>query len=45
VIGARIMEEIESGGAESAPARVKALLRPIRAALDDMVSGKTKALA
>jgi tryptophan synthase alpha chain len=34
VIGARIMEEIESGGAESAPARVKAFLRPIRAALD-----------
>jgi tryptophan synthase alpha chain len=34
VIGARIMEEIESGAAEGAPARVRNFLRPIRAALD-----------
>jgi tryptophan synthase alpha chain len=34
VIGARIIEEIESGAAEGAPARAKKFLQPIRAALD-----------
>jgi tryptophan synthase alpha chain len=34
VIGARIIEEIESGAAEGAPARAKEFLQPIRAALD-----------
>ncbi|MSP97443.1 MAG: tryptophan synthase subunit alpha [Betaproteobacteria bacterium] len=34
VIGSRIIEEIEAAGAEHAVARVKALLAPIRAALD-----------
>ncbi len=34
VIGSRIIQEIESAGAERAVARVKALLRPIREALD-----------
>ncbi len=34
VIGSRIIEEIEAGGADQAVARVKAFLRPIRQALD-----------
>jgi len=34
VIGSRIIQEIETAGAEHAVARVKALLAPIRAALD-----------
>lgn len=34
VIGSRIIQEIEAAGAEHAVARVKALLAPIRAALD-----------
>ncbi len=34
VIGSRIIQEIEAGGAAQAVARVKALLAPIRAALD-----------
>jgi tryptophan synthase alpha chain len=34
VIGSRIIQEIEAAGPEHAVARVKALLRPIRAALD-----------
>ena len=34
VIGSRIIQEIEEAGAERAVARVKALLRPIREALD-----------
>ncbi len=34
VIGSRIIQEIESAGPEQAVARVKALVRPIRAALD-----------
>ncbi|MGH8687677.1 MAG: tryptophan synthase subunit alpha [Burkholderiales bacterium] len=34
VIGSRIIQEIEAAGAEHALARVKALLRPIREALD-----------
>ncbi len=34
VIGSRIIQEIEEAGAELAVARVKALLRPIRQALD-----------
>ncbi len=34
VIGSRIIEEIESAGAEHAVARVSELIRPIRAALD-----------
>ncbi len=34
IIGTRIVQEIESAGPEHAPARVKALLSPIRAALD-----------
>ena len=34
VIGSRIIQEIEAGGAEQAVARVKAFLRPIREALD-----------
>ena len=34
VIGSRIIQEIESAGVESAVARVKELVRPIRAALD-----------
>jgi len=34
VIGSRIIQEIEAGGAESAVARVKAFLKPIREALD-----------
>ena len=34
VIGSRIIEEIESGGAAGAVARVKAFLKPIREALD-----------
>ncbi len=34
VIGSRIIQEIEAGAPEDAPARVKAFLTPIRAALD-----------
>ena len=34
IIGTRIVQEIESAGAENAVARVKALLQPIRKALD-----------
>jgi len=34
VIGSRIIQEIEAAGAEQALARVKALMRPIREALD-----------
>ena len=34
VIGSRVIQEIEAAGAEQAVARVKELLRPIRAALD-----------
>ena len=34
VIGSRIIQEIEAGGADSAVARVKAFLKPIRQALD-----------
>jgi tryptophan synthase alpha chain len=34
VIGSRIIQEIEAGGAEQAVARVKAFLQPIRQALD-----------
>jgi tryptophan synthase alpha chain len=34
VIGSRIIQEIESAGAEHAVARIKDLVRPIRAALD-----------
>lgn len=34
VIGSRIIQEIESAGAERAVARIKELVRPIRAALD-----------
>ncbi|MBI2753237.1 MAG: tryptophan synthase subunit alpha [Betaproteobacteria bacterium] len=34
VIGSRIIQEIEAAGPENAIARVKALIRPIRAALD-----------
>ena len=34
IIGSRIVQEIESAGAEHAVARVKALLIPIRKALD-----------
>jgi tryptophan synthase alpha chain len=34
IIGTRIVQEIESAGAEHAVARVKALLVPIRKALD-----------
>ncbi|MBM3384863.1 MAG: tryptophan synthase subunit alpha [Betaproteobacteria bacterium] len=34
IIGTRIVQEIESAGPAEAPARVKALLAPIRAALD-----------
>ena len=34
IIGSRIVQEIESAGAEQAVARVKALLAPIRKALD-----------
>lgn len=34
VIGSRIIEEIEAAGAEKAVARVKALIEPIRSALD-----------
>jgi tryptophan synthase alpha chain len=34
VIGSRIIQEIEAGDAEDAPARVKRFLRPIREALD-----------
>ena len=34
VIGSRIIQEIEAGRPEEAPARVKAFLAPIRAALD-----------
>jgi tryptophan synthase alpha chain len=34
VIGSRIIQEIEAGSAESAVARVKAFLKPIRQALD-----------
>lgn len=45
VIGARIMEEIESGPAEGAAKRVTDFLRPIRKALDDMVASKAKAIA
>jgi len=36
VIGSRIIQEIEQGSPEQAPARVKAFLKPIRAALDDL---------
>jgi tryptophan synthase alpha chain len=35
IIGSRIVQEIESAGAEHAVARVKALLAPIRQALDE----------
>jgi tryptophan synthase alpha chain len=35
VIGSRIIQEIEGGRPEDAPARVKAFLAPIRAALDE----------
>ena len=41
VIGSRLIQEIEAAGPTQAPARVKAFLAPIRAALD----GKAKALA
>ena len=41
VIGSRLIQEIEAAGPEQAPARVKAFLMPIRAALDD----KAKAIA
>jgi tryptophan synthase alpha chain len=34
VIGSRIIQEIEAGGADSAVARVKAFLKPIREAMD-----------
>jgi tryptophan synthase alpha chain len=34
VIGSRIIEEIEAAGPDDAVARVAALIRPIRAALD-----------
>jgi tryptophan synthase alpha chain len=34
VIGSRIIQEIEAGAPETAAARVKAFIRPIRAALD-----------
>jgi len=34
VIGSRLVQEIEAGSADEAPARVKAFLAPIRAALD-----------
>jgi tryptophan synthase alpha subunit len=34
IIGSRIVQEIESAGAEHAVARVKALVAPIRKALD-----------
>jgi tryptophan synthase alpha chain len=34
IIGSRIVQEIESAGPENAVARVKALLIPIRKALD-----------
>ena len=37
VIGSRIIQEIEAAGAEHAVARVKALLKPIREALDAQV--------
>jgi tryptophan synthase alpha chain len=37
VIGSRIIQEIEAAGAEHAIARVKALLKPIREALDAQV--------
>ena len=36
IIGTRIVQEIESAGPERAAARVKALLIPIRAALDEL---------
>jgi tryptophan synthase alpha chain len=36
VIGSRVIQEIESGAPEDAPARVKSFLRPIRAALDGL---------
>lgn len=42
VIGSRIIQEIEAAGPEQAPARVKAFLKPIRAAIDGLAS---KALA
>ena len=35
VIGSRIIQEIEAAGPDHAVARVKALLAPIRAALDE----------
>jgi tryptophan synthase alpha chain len=38
VIGSRIIQEIESAGPEQAPARVKAFLAPIRAALDGLAA-------
>ena len=41
VIGSRLIQEIEAAGPAQAPARVKAFLAPIRAALD----GKARALA
>jgi tryptophan synthase alpha chain len=39
IIGSRIVQEIESAGAEHAAARVKALIQPIRQALDTSASG------
>jgi tryptophan synthase alpha chain len=36
VIGSRIIQEIEAGNPADAPARVKAFLKPIRAALDGL---------
>jgi tryptophan synthase alpha chain len=39
IIGSRIVQEIESAGAEHAAARVKALIQPIRQALDMSASG------
>ena len=41
VIGSRVIQEIEQGSANQAPARLTAFLKPIRAAID----GKTRTLA
>ncbi len=43
IIGSRIVQEIESAGAEHAVARVKALIEPIRKALDAPVRAKDTA--
>ena len=42
VIGSRVIQEIEAAGPEKAVAQVKAFLKPIRAAIDDV---KAKAAA